>query len=139
MMDCLIIGDSIAVGVSQFRTDCVSISKGGITSSTWIRNNINRPAFDMVDYRSAVISLGANDNAYVDTEAALAELRATLRAEVVFWIMPNNNQHAQKVILKLAARNGDKIVYMKDIAKDGIHPTTTGYKWLAYETKTGMQ
>lgn len=139
MMDCLVLGDSIAVGVSQFRTECVSISKSGITSSNWIKYNINRPAFDMIDYRSAVISLGANDNAYVETEASLAELRATLKAEVVFWIMPNNNQHAQKVILKLAARNGDRIVYIKSIAKDGIHPTTEGYKWLAYETKTGIQ
>ena len=35
MLDCLIIGDSIAVGSHMFRKECVAFAKGGITSHGW--------------------------------------------------------------------------------------------------------
>ena len=35
MLECLIIGDSIAVGTAIARTECVSYSKGGWNSWQW--------------------------------------------------------------------------------------------------------
>ena len=33
MIDCLILGDSIAVGTHQFKPECSAVAKGGI--NTW--------------------------------------------------------------------------------------------------------
>jgi hypothetical protein len=38
MLECLILGDSIAVGTHQFRPDCVSYSKGGWNTKQWNRD-----------------------------------------------------------------------------------------------------
>lgn len=134
-MDCLIAGDSIAVGITDYRKECVALVKSGINSKQWNVAYMNRPFFDMMEYQTAVISLGTNDNAYVETYEMLDEIRGTVKAKTVFWIMPAINKHVQDAILKIARQNGDKIVYIKDLSKDGIHPTSNGYKWLAYETK----
>ena len=134
-MDCLILGDSIAVGVSNFRQECVSLVKGGITSKRWNISYMNRPAFDMNEYNTAIISLGSNDEPSDLTAEMLGEIRETVKAKTIFWIMPAIKPKIQDIVLKIARQNGDKIVYIKDLSKDGIHPTTNGYKWLAYETK----
>ena len=42
MIECLIVGDSIAVGVSQVRHECMSIAKSGINSSDWNKQNIQK-------------------------------------------------------------------------------------------------
>ena len=42
MLECLIVGDSIAVGTAMARPECVSLSKGGINSSQWNRQNANK-------------------------------------------------------------------------------------------------
>jgi hypothetical protein len=146
MMDCLIIGDSIAVGLSTYRKECITIAKGGFNTKQWNVAYMNRPAFDMQEYNTAIISLGTNDHQYVETEENLNEIRETVKAKTVFWIMPANNLKAsnvpiekiQKIILKLARNNGDKIVYIKDLSPDKIHPSNEGYKWLAYDTKVGQ-
>lgn len=135
MMDCLIIGDSIASGVSDYRKDCVSIVKRGVNSKRWGVYHMNRPAFDMAEYNTAIISLGTNDTDEDDTEENLSEIRATVKAKLVYWIMPAVNERAQKAILKIARYKNDKIVYMKEVSRDGIHPTEFGYRWIAFDTK----
>jgi hypothetical protein len=135
MMDCLILGDSIAVGVSNFRQECVSLVKGGITSKRWNISYMNRPAFDMAEYNTAIISLGSNDEPSDLTAEMLQEIRETVKARTVFWIIPAIKPKIQDIVLKMARQNGDRVVYIKELARDGIHPTTNGYKWLAYETK----
>ena len=35
-MTCLIIGDSLAVGVGEFRPECDTVAKVGITSQTYL-------------------------------------------------------------------------------------------------------
>ena len=42
MIDCLIVGDSIAVGTHQFKPECVAYAKGGINSWQWNKQNANR-------------------------------------------------------------------------------------------------
>jgi len=60
MLECLILGDSIAVGVAQFRPECVAYAKGGINSRQWVNSYItkNRSA------NTVIISLGSNDHMF---------------------------------------------------------------------------
>ena len=136
-MDCLVLGDSIAVGLSNYRKDCVSISKGGITSKGWSVSYIDRPALNMNDFNTAIISLGTNDGDNIETYEFLTEIRSVVSAKAVFWIMPAVKPRIQNIVLKVARQHGDRIVYIKDLSKDGIHPSGNGYKWLAYDTQCG--
>ena len=42
MIDCMILGDSIAVGMHQFKPECVAYAKGGINSWQWNKTNLNK-------------------------------------------------------------------------------------------------
>jgi hypothetical protein len=57
MIDCLIIGDSIAVGTKMFRPDCVEYVKSGITSIGWNKKYGNND----LTANTVIISLGTND------------------------------------------------------------------------------
>ena len=134
-MDCLIIGDSIGVGVSQFRSDCVSLVKGGINSWQSNKMYIDRSMVTDVDYNKVIISLGSNDHSGVNTEKELKKLRATIKTKKVYWIMPAIKPDIQNIVLSIATMNGDGIIYIKDVSKDHIHPTTNGYRSIANEAK----
>ena len=71
MLECLVLGDSIASGVGQARPECETVARVGITSGTYINELL--PGAPRAA-RTAVISLGVNDDATVDT-AALASLK----------------------------------------------------------------
>jgi len=40
MIECLILGDSIGVGVANVRKECVAYVQGGINSHQWLNKNI---------------------------------------------------------------------------------------------------
>jgi len=141
MMECLILGDSIAVGTATVKKDCVSISKGGYNTWQWNREYLDRPAIDMQEYKNVIISLGSNDHSGVNTEKELNKVRSKINAKNVYWIMPAGNLKAsnvpiekiQSIVLKIAVANNDKIIYIKGLSKDGIHPTGIGYKQIVGE------
>lgn len=134
MIECLIIGDSIAVGVSQVRTECQSIAKSGINSTHWNRQHLHqlKPA------RTLIISLGANDLG-VNTEGNIRSLRTQAKADRVFWILPNQRLKPAQVLAvrQVAAEFGDTVVARPEnnISPDGVHPTRQGYKILGAQTK----
>ena len=70
MLECLIVGDSIAVGTATARPECVAYAKGGINSYQWLNKNIDKTPLIA---KTVIISLGSNDHKYVKTES---ELRA---------------------------------------------------------------
>ena len=71
MLECLILGDSIAVGTKMFApTECVSYSKGGFNSWQWNQ----RWGMNPVEANTVVISLGTNDHVGVNTEKELKDL-----------------------------------------------------------------
>lgn len=74
---CLVIGDSIAVGVSN-HSRCLSISTGGLSSWRWL-DRWGR-TLDAVDPEVVLISLGANDADDRRSFPSLAKVRAKLRA-----------------------------------------------------------
>ena len=91
MIECLIIGDSIAKGIATHRPDCVSYSKVGINSAQWNRKyyNLNVSAVN------TIISLGTNDKG-IQTELELRGTRAIIKSERVYWILPQNVEAQRK-------------------------------------------
>lgn len=135
MLDCLIVGDSIAVGVSQVRKECVSIAKSGINSKDWNKQHLNK----LTPTKTLIISLGANDYKGIDTEVNVRKLRIKAQAEKVFWLLPSNNLKPLQVkaVETVAQEFGDTIIPRPEteISGDGVHPTYTGYKRLAEKTR----
>jgi lysophospholipase L1-like esterase len=140
MLECIIVGDSIAVGTQQFRPECVAYAKGGINSWQWVNKNIgNMPLIA----ETVIISLGSNDHKGVKTVTELRTIRAMTKAKRVFWILPSgvhpkNNvpvSEIQKMVRQVAEENGDIVLPVTRLQTDGIHPSWAGYKDIAEKTK----
>jgi lysophospholipase L1-like esterase len=132
MLECLIMGDSIAVGTAQVRQECVSYSKGGINSYQWLNTNVGKSPYTA---KTVIISLGSNDHKYVKTETELRTIRELTKADRVYWILPAIKPDIQATVRKVAAENGDTVLPMTRLQPDGIHPSWAGYKELAEKTK----
>lgn len=138
MIECLILGDSIAVGTQLYAPTCNKVAKGGINSWQFNRAYVKE---DMVA-KTAIISLGSNDHVHVKTEQELLTLRGRVRAERVFWILPAGNLKAsnvpiekiQSIVCSIAGRYNDGVVEIKGLSPDRIHPTTAGYKQIVKDT-----
>ena len=133
MIECLILGDSIAVGISQMRPECVVQAKSGINSEDYA-NGLFRH-FELIHAKKTIISLGSNDG-YVESYEPMLALRELLKGDVI-WILSSNNEESRYSALTLAKQFGDSVVDIRayPISNDGVHPTTSGYKTIAEDTK----
>lgn len=133
MFDCLIMGDSIAVGAHMFRPECVSYSKGGITSHGWdkLYGKKNLTA------ETVIISLGTNDSKGDYTYGKLMEIREKIKGKRVFWIAPHEKSKpmAYYNVNFIAGIFGDNVIWTEHYQKDKIHPSWAGYKELMDKTK----
>jgi lysophospholipase L1-like esterase len=132
MLECLIMGDSIAVGTKMFKPECTLIGKSGINSYQWVNTHITKTPFAT---KTVIISLGSNDLAYVKTESELKTIRLNTKADKVYWILPAIKPNIQEIVKKIATENGDIVLPIRYISPDGVHPTGRGYKDLAERTK----
>ena len=133
MLECLIIGDSIAQGISNIRKECTAIVKSGINSYTWnSRNIVNDLSADTV-----IISLGTNDPYTMNTFRELLLLRQRIYARKVMWVMPAIKPGVQDIVRIIANSYSDTILTIPELSKDKVHPTSNGYKYLAEKTKQG--
>lgn len=132
MLECLILGDSIAVGTAQVRPECVSYSKGGINSYQWLNANVGKSPYIA---KTVIISLGSNDHKYVKTLSELRNIRELTKADRVYWILPAIKPDIQEMVKKVAAENGDTVLPITRLQTDGIHPSWAGYKELANQAK----
>jgi lysophospholipase L1-like esterase len=136
MLECLILGDSIAVGTAQARPECVSYSKGGINSYNWLNKNVSKSPYVATH---VIISLGANDHRGVKTEAELRTIRQLTKADRVYWIDPGQDRKPipHDAIVRIAKEYGDTIIPRpkNHMSADGVHPTGKGYKMIAEQTK----
>ena len=139
MLECLILGDSIAVGTKQFAPQCELIGKGGI--NTWQWNNMY-PAANLTA-SIVIISLATNDHKYIKTEAELIKMRARVKSSRVFWVLPAGNLKGSEVpieviqghVRRVAAQYGDTVLPINGLQKDGIHPSWSGYKDIVERTR----
>lgn len=139
MIECIILGDSIAVGTQMFYKECELYGKGGINTWQW---NKMYPSL-VQDARTAIISLGTNDHYGVNTRKELEIVREKVRAERVFWILPYGNLPAggvpiskiQEIVREVAALHGDTIVVIDSVQPDRIHPSWAGYKSIVERVK----
>ena len=140
MLECLIVGDSIAVGIANVRKECVSYSKGGINGWQWVNKNIQHTPLQA---KSVIISLGSNDHKGVKTEKELQTIRELTKADRVYWVLPAGNhpksnvkiEDIQETVKKVAAQYGDVVLPISRLQADGIHPSWAGYKDLADRSK----
>lgn len=138
MLECLIVGDSIAVGTKMFAPHCELQGKGGINS--WQFNRMYKGSF-YAD--TLIISLGSNDHKGVKTYDELFEMRQRVGAKNVFWVLPAGNlpaggvpiEQIQNIVKELAAYYGDTVLPIRGLQPDGIHPSWSGYKDIVERTK----
>ena len=138
MLECLIIGDSIAVGTKMFAPQCELQGKGGINS--WQFNRMYKGSF-YAD--TVIISLGTNDHKGVKTYDELFEMRQRVGAKNVFWVLPAGNLPAggvsiekiQQLVKDIAKYYGDTVLPIRGLQSDGIHPSWSGYKDIVERTK----
>jgi len=137
MLECLIIGDSIAVGTAMARPECVSYSKGGWNSWQWNKDYLSQASSKSFD--TIIISLGANDHKGVKTEKELRKMRENIKGTVIRFLpnLTKDGKVGQAAIEKIAQEYGDTILSRpeKHMSSDKIHPTMQGYKQLAEQTK----
>ncbi len=130
MLECLILGDSIAVGIAQHRTECVAYAQVGITSYAWNNKFLGKD----LQSRNTIVSLGTNDYSAFKTFEELYALRQNLTGKVQ-WILPANSADRQASVVKVAKIFGDTTFLIPALAKDKVHPTSAAYKQLAKETQ----
>jgi lysophospholipase L1-like esterase len=137
MLECMIVGDSIAVGTAAARKECVSYAKGGWNSWQWNKDYLVQASAQSA--KTVIISLGANDHKGVKTEQELRKMRESIKGNRVFWIDPGKDRKPipHDAIVKIAQEYGDTILLRpKDhMSGDGVHPTGRGYKILAEQTR----
>lgn len=132
MIDCLILGDSIAVGTHQFRPECVAHAKGGWNTWQWNRDYLK----NNLTARTVIISLGSNDHKGVRTKAELQRIREKVGPNTrVFWILPAIKPEIQDIVKSMATEYGDTVLPITRLQKDGVHPSWAGYKDLAEKTR----
>ena len=136
MIDCIVLGDSIAVGTQLQRYECTSYSKGGINTWQWNKMYSDKD----LSAGTVIISLGTNDHKGVKTEKELPAMRSKVKASKVFWIMPPCNDKFCKpdineIVKKIAEANNDLIIGTNRVQTDGVHPSWAGYRELASQTK----
>ena len=135
MLDCLILGDSIATGVHRNHLNCALYAEVGINSAQWNK----RFRMMQLDAKTVVISLGSNDYAGIDTEAELSKLRGRVKAKQVIWILPAGTAKTsgvsaagiRAIVNRISRKYGDATVAIPEVARDGVHPTNRAYNQIS--------
>lgn len=126
-MDCAIVGDSIAVGIANFRHEC------RMDAAVGRRADQQGPVGDAG--RVLVISVGSNAGNTL-TERELRRIRDSARVGYVFWIIPNRPENARELVTRVARSYGDQTLDVRPVvASDSVHPTWRGYQILAHATR----
>ena len=136
MLECLIMGDSLAVGVGQVRAECVTRAKSGINSYDYVNRHLLHTKGD-TQAKNVIISLGSNDTEKIKTFEELDTLRQLVQADRVYWILPNIKETKRKAVWEVAQKYNDYVIDARGVARspDAVHPTHNGYKELAKQTK----
>jgi hypothetical protein len=117
MMDCVAVGDSIAVGIGQ-AAHCSINAKVGASSSYIAQHTYSS------DKGVAVISAGSNDPDNPKLMSNLHAVRAKIKARRVVWILPYNRKAAEAA-RAVAVQHGDAYIDLRGFrTRDGVHPSS---------------
>lgn len=123
--DCLVLGDSLAVGISRGLPGCMAQAKVGRTTRQSIAVAPGQP------FQVIVISTGSNDKDRVSLEE-LRMLRLRLQARAVVWVVPSPQFRAAAYVQFVAREFGDLTQPVDSVlGPDNVHPTRTGYRRLS--------
>jgi lysophospholipase L1-like esterase len=136
VIDCLILGDSIAVGTHQFKQECVAYAKGGINSRQYYQKYV-LPRQNDFGAEVVIISLGSNDWEGIKTYNELYKLRERVKAERTYWVLPNPEKFPKQAedVKLIALSFGDFVIRPTRYQPDQIHPSWAGYKQIAKEAE----
>ncbi|MBV9419079.1 MAG: hypothetical protein JO348_04840 [Alphaproteobacteria bacterium] len=115
MIDCAVIGDSIALGVGLQLHGCAVNAQVGAPSSEIIGR--------VEDAHVLVVSAGSNDAHNPELEHNIRTIRSKAHGHVV-WIAPADPK-AAAVVQRVAYQHGDRVVHFKP-REDNIHPRDYG-------------
>jgi lysophospholipase L1-like esterase len=136
MIECLILGDSLAVGVGQVRKECVTHAVSGINSYNYVNRHVLHTKGD-TEAKTVIISLGSNDLKNVNTYEELDTLRQLVKGDRIYWILPNIKETKRRAVWDVANKYNDWIIDARgyDRSPDTVHPTYKGYKGIADQTR----
>ncbi len=130
MLECAIVGDSIAVGVSRAMPQCQRIAIGNISSQTYAKNYTKD-----VKANRVLISIGSNDGVNVNSEQNMTTMRKRITGKVT-WLLSANNSKANEAAKKVAKAFGDNVLEVKPyVGPDKVHPNPAGYKNIVKDWK----
>jgi lysophospholipase L1-like esterase len=137
MLDCLIMGDSLAVGVGQIRKECVTYAKSGINSYDYVNRHVLHTNGADKQAKTVIISLGSNDTKNIKTFEELDTLRQLVKADRVYWIVPAIKEDKRQAVWAVANKYHDRVIEARNhnLSPDGVHPTHKGYTSIANQTK----
>lgn len=137
MLECLILGDSLAVGIGQIRKECVTYAKSGINSYDYVNRHILYTKSNHKEAKTVIISLGSNDFKNINTFEELDTLRQLTKADQVYWILPAIKESKRQAVQQVAEKYKDFVIDSRkhQLSNDGVHPTYKGYKSISEETK----
>lgn len=131
MLDCLIVGDSIAVGTHQARPECAVWAHSGYNTRQWNQ----RYSHSQLAAGTVIISLGTNDYPGLQTRSELTAIRARVQANRVYWILPAIKPNVQALVREIATQHNDVVLPVGSLQADQIHPTRSGYQAIAKATQ----
>ena len=133
--NCLILGDSIAVGTAQ-QARCMVAALNGISTKQWVRQFSATVEPIASAFEVVLISLGSNDGKLPDpmTYQHLTRARKSVaQAKRVVWIAPGPQFPARAQVQAVAMTHGD-VVYERPVEQlhgDSVHFTKVGYQRIA--------
>ena len=134
MLECMILGDSIAVGVAtattKYHRACEIRAHGGDNSSQ-IQVNFARGLQGDAKYKNTIISMGTNDGESEKRTLHYANLVRERIQGQVWWVLPSQAKRpvARAAIIGVAKIWGDQVIDIepRQLSPDGIHATPRGY------------
>jgi lysophospholipase L1-like esterase len=137
MLECLILGDSLAVGIGQIRKECTTYAVSGISSYNYVNRHILYTGSNNKEAKTVIISLGSNDLKNINTYEELDTLRQLVKADRVYWILPAIKENKREAVQKISQKYNDVVIDARQhsMSPDGVHPTYKGYKEISAKTK----
>lgn len=123
MFECLIIGDSIAVGTAaavnpRIRTACEVQARESIT----VEKVLAWPRSGKI-YHAIIVAIGSNNAPGPGLQDAIEQLRARLKGLRVIWVLPYARPQAY-AIRSVAVRHSDEALDLLQFpSTDRVHPS----------------